>query len=186
MMPTAKGSPPSRGVNARYAEDANTHWLTLARKVGISAASAPRRISSTTPMCWHPLARKLQQRKPMSDTEKLAEAADSGLLQPRLVVPLTCPFCGSDAEIDHDEMEHRAGLKASVQCLNLTCRAFGPDGDNATGAVEKWNSRHRVQISKRQLLCGWRGMAGGAGCVLPLGHSDGHGFSDGSGSRHND
>jgi hypothetical protein len=36
-------------------------------------------------MCWHPLARKLKRRNPMSDTEKLNEAADSGLLQPRLV-----------------------------------------------------------------------------------------------------
>jgi hypothetical protein len=39
-------------------------------------------------MCWHPLARKLYQRKKMSDNENLNEAADSGLLQPRLVVPL--------------------------------------------------------------------------------------------------
>jgi len=97
---------------------------------------------------------------------------------------MKCPFCGSDANIDHDEMEQRAGIKASVQCLNLKCRAFGPDGDSASEAVEKWNSRQRVPISKRQLLCGWRGMAGGTGCVLPLGHSGGHGFSDGSGSGH--
>jgi hypothetical protein len=72
-----------------------------------------------------------------------------------------------------------------VQCLNLKCRAFGPEGDNAAEAVEKWNSRHRVPISKRQLLCGWLGMAGSTGCVLPLGHSGGHRFSDGSGSGHN-
>lgn len=34
----------------------------------------------------------------MSDTEKLAEAADSGLLQPRLVrrVLLLCSYCGDD------------------------------------------------------------------------------------------
>jgi len=30
-------------------------------------------------------------------------------------------------------------------------------------------------------LCGWRGMAGGDGCILPLGHDGGHGFRDGSG-----
>jgi hypothetical protein len=34
---------------------------------------------------WHPPTIKLQQRKQMSDTENLNEAADSGLLQPRLV-----------------------------------------------------------------------------------------------------
>ena len=102
--------------------------------------------------------------------------------QPRLVMPLHCPFCGSEAEIDHDEMEQRAGIKASVQCLNLKCRAFGPDGDNATEAVQRWNHR---PAPKRQLLCGWRGMAGGKGCILPLGHEGGHGFSDGSGSGHN-
>ena len=121
----------------------------------------------------------------MSDINENQQVPSIGLLQPRLVVPLTCPFCGSDAEIDHDEMEQRAGFKTSVQCCNLKCRAFGPDGDNATDAVEKWNSRHRVPISKRQLLCGWHGMAGGTGCVLPLGHSGGHGFSDGSGIQHN-
>jgi hypothetical protein len=32
-----------------------------------------------TPMCWHPLARKLQRRKKMTDTPKLQQAADSGL-----------------------------------------------------------------------------------------------------------
>jgi hypothetical protein len=36
-------------------------------------------------MCWHPLARKLQQLKQMSDTEKLAKAPSSGLIQPHLV-----------------------------------------------------------------------------------------------------
>jgi hypothetical protein len=30
-------------------------------------------------MCWHPLARKLQQRKQMSDTSTPQEAAESGL-----------------------------------------------------------------------------------------------------------
>ena len=34
--------------------------------------------------------------------------------------------------------------------------------------------------------CGWRGMGGGEGCVLPLGHSGSHVFSDGSGSHHNE
>ena len=63
----------------------------------------------------------------------------------------------------------------------LSCELFKA-GDEA------WNERpkrERPRISKRSLICGWRGMAGGDGCIRPLGHEGGHGFSDGSGSQHN-
>lgn len=103
--------------------------------------------------------------------------------QPRLVMPLHCPFCGNDeAFCAHTKMEIKAGIKAHVTCGDPACRAFGPDGPSEESAIAKWNRR---PAPKRQLLCGWRGMAGGKGCILPLGHEGGHGFSDGSGSGHN-
>lgn len=40
---------------------------------------------NTTPMCWHPLARKLQRSPKMPNTKNLNESADSGLPQPRFV-----------------------------------------------------------------------------------------------------
>lgn len=94
--------------------------------------------------------------------------------------PDPCPFCGAESEVDHDDLEKSIGLKATVQCTNLACRAFGPDGKDEAEAVEKWNKR---LTPKRQLLCGWIGMAGGEGCIRPLGHEGAHGFRDGSGCQ---
>ena len=50
---------------------------------------------------------------------------------------------------------------------------------------ERTKDDHTIPVSTRHVLCGWRGMAGGQGCILPLGHTGGHGFQDGSGSLHN-
>ena len=47
------------------------------------------------------------------------------------------------------------------------------------------NAEAHTPRTTRHVLCGWRGMAGGQGCILPLGHTGGHGFKDGSGSLHN-
>ena len=99
--------------------------------------------------------------------------------QPRLVMPLPCPFCGADGTYPED-MEPIGELY--LQCSDDKCRTFGPSGKTWEEAGQRWNTR---RAPKRQLLCGWRGMAGGDGCILPLGHEGGHGFSDGSGSGHN-
>ena len=53
-----------------------------------------------------------------------------------------CPFCGdAGAFCDHSEMEHKAGVKAHVECANQECRCFGPDGLDTTEAIAKWNRR---------------------------------------------
>ena len=53
-----------------------------------------------------------------------------------------CPFCGdSGAFCDHSEMEHKAGVKAHVECANPECRCFGPDGLDTSEAIAKWNRR---------------------------------------------
>ena len=104
--------------------------------------------------------------------------------QPRLVMPLPCPFCGSAAVLDYDDEDRNLAIKPFYKCSDAEkCRVFGPDGATESEALERWNHR---PTPKRQLLCGWRGMAGGDGCILPLGHEGGHAFSDGSGSGHND
>lgn len=41
-----------------------------------------------TPMCWHPLARKLQRNQKMSDTPLSQEAAESGLSRHALLAVL--------------------------------------------------------------------------------------------------
>jgi hypothetical protein len=39
------------------------------------------------------------------------------------------------------------------------------------------------QVAAEDEVCGWRGFAGGGGCVRSKGHDGGHGFADGSGSQ---
>jgi hypothetical protein len=96
--------------------------------------------------------------------------------QPRIVMPLPCPFCGEVAELKRYQHDH---ARVYYGCSMPRCAYTYADEADALAA---WNRREKP---KRQLICGWRGMAGGEGCILPLGHSGGHGFSDGSGSGHN-
>ena len=61
-----------------------------------------------TPMCWHPLAIKLNQRNKMSDTDKLAEAADSGLPATPCCASSGCDFGpnGDRALTPDEKMEY--------------------------------------------------------------------------------
>lgn len=101
---------------------------------------------------------------------------------PALVVPLPCPFCGGKGRttgMPKREHDHMAFMV--VECVS--CGACGPvtAGCNLDRVIGKWNDRDQSMMKK----CGWRGMAGGEGCIRPHGHEGGHGFSDGSGFRHN-
>ena len=70
----------------------------------------------------------------MSETEKQMPVGSDALFG--------CPFCGdAGAFCDHSEMEHKAGVKAHVECANPECRCFGPDGLDTTEAIAKWNRR---------------------------------------------
>jgi hypothetical protein len=76
--------------------------------------------------------------------------------------------------------EYRAkiyGKQSGAECGNLA-----------------WHEKSKAEVCRAAVRalapylpkrCGWRGMGGSEGCVLPLGHEGGHGFSDGSGFRHN-
>jgi hypothetical protein len=106
--------------------------------------------------------------------------------QPRLVVLLHCPFCDDATAKPYvalydEDAPNRRPWGFVVRCPH--CEAQGPRFGTCEDAEEAWNTRPKP---KRQLLCGWRGMAGGDGCIRPLGHEGGHGFSDGSGFQHND
>jgi len=96
----------------------------------------------------------------MSDTEKLAEAADSGLLQPRLVVPLPCPFCGAEpGKWVADPGAPYPGGYFEICCENDACAVSpclsekrrtdlpGITHDEAEASIwpeliAKWNLRH--------------------------------------------
>lgn len=65
--------------------------------------------------------------------------------------------------------------------------ADGYDGGTTMCRIAEAHRRLRESDTQRCLTkCGWRGMAGGNGGVLPLGQEGGHRFSDGSGSLHNE
>ena len=94
-------------------------------------------------MCWHPLARKLQQRKQMSDTENLNEAADSGLLV------TTCYACGSHAE----------AVFSRVVPMGYHCPDCGAS-DRATVACY-WREKTCYCDEKRMATCDYHEAAEG-------------------------
>lgn len=70
----------------------------------------------------------------MSENEKIVPVGSDALFG--------CPFCGdAGAFCDHTEIEHKAGVKAHVECANPECRCFGPDGLDTAEAIAKWNRR---------------------------------------------
>lgn len=111
--------------------------------------------------------------------------------QPRLVVLLPCPFCDGGGSKPYvalydEDAPNRRPWGFVVRCPH--CESQGPRYATSEDAEEGWNERpkrERPRLSKRSLICGWRGMAGSDGCIRPLGHEGGHGFSDGSGFQHN-
>ena len=44
-----------------------------------------------------------------------------------------CPFCGSEGDYD-DFIE-------VVICVNPKCNSYGPDGENESDSIQKWNQR---------------------------------------------
>mgnify|MGYP000912456932 FL=1 len=54
---------------------------------------------------------------------------------------LCCPFCGATAELEHSDIEIKAGVNAAAECTNPECRTFGPDAQTAAEAAKKWNTR---------------------------------------------
>ena len=120
-----------------------------------------------------------------SDNAPSAEAVDNDAL-------FACPFCGGDPKLIRVGNDHTRKRSVRIECstfgctVKMTVGAIRYSHDWCENVIrEKWNRRQPVPVSTRHVLCGWRGMAGGQGCILPLGHTGGHGFKDGSGSLHN-
>lgn len=53
-----------------------------------------------------------------------------------------CPFCGS-TNLEVAERYGAPSGQLTVNCLNLTCEAIGPRGDDEADAVEAWNRARR-------------------------------------------
>ncbi|WP_354405078.1 MULTISPECIES: Lar family restriction alleviation protein [Methylobacterium] len=49
-----------------------------------------------------------------------------------------CPFCGS-TKLEVSERYGAPGCYLTVNCLNLTCEAIGPRGEDDAAAVAAWN-----------------------------------------------
>lgn len=49
-----------------------------------------------------------------------------------------CPFCGS-TKLEVTERYGTPSGYLTVNCLNLTCEAIGPRGEDEAAAVDAWN-----------------------------------------------
>ncbi len=97
-----------------------------------------------------PAVEKTTTKPQMSDTEKLAEATDSGLLQPRLVRLLPCPFCGSEARIGQGDGWPGETV---VECSNdENCRAQMSCIWGEKNETELWNARANPQPNNMKQL----------------------------------
>jgi ribosome modulation factor len=99
---------------------------------------------------------------------------------------LFCLLKISDMKTDTERLKARMeGAKAALEGRKMETNTYDESDDLHFEWLAGWVGTRLETKKPPRRPCGWRGMAGGEGCVRPHGHDGGHGFSDGSGFRQN-